>query len=211
LSSEGPRKALSLNDFYAGGGAKLGTFQSVGISVDWGYVLYYLRTTLARGARWKRALAKPFLRIVAHLAAFHFRDAAMFATIVEDLPYWDNRVVPNARSKNGLRFEYSYPDELRVRTLLFRKRLRETLRPHHRILVLSNEDTLNFGHVCGTCRFGDDPERSVLDRNNRAHDVANLYVVDASFFPSSGGVNPTLTIAANALRVAREIERQLAS
>jgi len=49
----------------------------------------------------------------------------------------------------------------------------------------------------------------VLDRNNRAHDVSNLYVVDASFFPSSGGTNPTLTIAANALRVAGSIEQTL--
>jgi choline dehydrogenase-like flavoprotein len=49
----------------------------------------------------------------------------------------------------------------------------------------------------------------VLDRDNRAHDVANLYVVDASFFPSSGGTNPGLTIAANALRVAEVIDREL--
>ena len=59
-----------------------------------------------------------------------------------------------------------------------------------------------LAHVCGTCRFGDDPQTSVLDRNNRAHGIDNLYVVDASFFPSSGGTNPALTIAANALRVA---------
>lgn len=62
-----------------------------------------------------------------------------------------------------------------------------------------------LAHVCGTCRFGDDPASSVLDRNNRAHGVANLYVVDASFFPSSGGTNPALTIAANALRVAEHM------
>jgi choline dehydrogenase-like flavoprotein len=49
----------------------------------------------------------------------------------------------------------------------------------------------------------------VLDRNNRAHDVSNLYVVDASFFPSSGGTNPSLTIAANALRAAGAIHAQL--
>ena len=59
-----------------------------------------------------------------------------------------------------------------------------------------------LGHVCGTCRFGDDPATSVLDRNNRTHEVANLYVVDGSFLPTSGGTNPSLTIAANALRVA---------
>jgi choline dehydrogenase-like flavoprotein len=56
-------------------------------------------------------------------------------------------------------------------------------------------------HQCGTCRFGDDPATSVLDRNCRTHDVDNLYVVDGSFFRSSAAVNPTLTIIANALRV----------
>jgi choline dehydrogenase-like flavoprotein len=59
----------------------------------------------------------------------------------------------------------------------------------------------SLGHQVGTCRFGEDPKTSVLDLNCRAHDVDNLYVVDGSFFVSSGAVNPTLTIIANALRV----------
>ena len=54
----------------------------------------------------------------------------------------------------------------------------------------------------GTCRFGDDPETSVLDRNCRSHEVENLYVVDGSFMPSSGAVPTTLTIVANSFRVA---------
>ena len=56
-------------------------------------------------------------------------------------------------------------------------------------------------HQVGTCRFGTDPQTSVLDLNCRAHDLDNLYLVDASFFPTSGAVNPSLTIIANALRV----------
>ena len=59
-----------------------------------------------------------------------------------------------------------------------------------------------LAHACGTCRFGDDPNDSVLNRFNKTHDIDNLYVVDASFFPTSGGINPSLTIAANALRIA---------
>ena len=110
-----------------------------------------------------------------------------------------------------MHFEYRYSEELRERTRLYRKRLAAVLKPHHRIMVLTGENNLNFGHTCGTCRFGDDPATSVLDRNNRAHDVENLYVTDASFFPSSGGTNPSLTIAANALRVADAIHRQLSS
>jgi choline dehydrogenase-like flavoprotein len=64
-------------------------------------------------------------------------------------------------------------------------------------------------HQCGTMRFGDDPGASVLDRDCRMHEVANVYVADASFFPSSGAVNPTLTILANALRVADRILERL--
>jgi choline dehydrogenase-like flavoprotein len=57
-------------------------------------------------------------------------------------------------------------------------------------------------HQNGTVRFGHDPKTSALDRNCKAHELDNLYVVDASFFCSSGAVNPALTIMANALRVA---------
>ena len=64
---------------------------------------------------------------------------------------------------------------------------------------------LNGTHVCGTCRFGNDPRTSVLDRDNRVHDLDNLYVLDASFFPSSGSINPSLTIIANSLRASDKI------
>ncbi|MCI0663424.1 MAG: GMC oxidoreductase, partial [Acidobacteria bacterium] len=64
-------------------------------------------------------------------------------------------------------------------------------------------------HQNGTVRFGDDPKTSALDRNCKAHDLDNLYVVDASFFPSSGAVNPALTIIANALRVGDRILERL--
>ena len=60
-----------------------------------------------------------------------------------------------------------------------------------------------------TLRFGQDPKGSVLDPNCRAHDLDNLYAVDASFFPSGGAVNPALTIIANALRVADHLQDRL--
>jgi choline dehydrogenase-like flavoprotein len=64
-------------------------------------------------------------------------------------------------------------------------------------------------HQAGTARFGRDPLTSVLDLDCKAHDLDNLYLTDASFFPSIGAVNPTLTIIANALRVADRIRQRL--
>ena len=64
-------------------------------------------------------------------------------------------------------------------------------------------------HQNGTLRFGTDPKTSALDVNCKAHEVDNLYVVDGSFFVSSGAVNPALTIMANALRVGDHIISRL--
>ena len=65
-------------------------------------------------------------------------------------------------------------------------------------------------HQVGTCKFGSDPQTTVLNLDCRTHDVNNLYVVDGSFFPSMGAVNPTLTIIANALRVSDRLKDNLA-
>lgn len=73
---------------------------------------------------------------------------------------------------------------------------------HHRnVYLYEGMDIAATAHQAGTARFGTDPVSSVLDVNCKAHDIDNLYVVDSSFFPSIGAVNPTLTIIANALRV----------
>ncbi len=79
-----------------------------------------------------------------------------------------------------------------------------------RSLYLGKDIALSgTAHQAGTCRFGTDPATSVLNLDCRAHEVENLYVTDASFFPSIGAVNPTLTIIANALRVADIIRDRL--
>lgn len=70
-------------------------------------------------------------------------------------------------------------------------------------------DISGMSHQNGTCRFGTDPASSVLDLNCKAHDLENLYVLDASFFPSCGAFNPALTIAANALRVGDHLIQQV--
>jgi choline dehydrogenase-like flavoprotein len=71
----------------------------------------------------------------------------------------------------------------------------------HDIYLTQDIPLSGVAHQVGTVRFGTDPATSVLDTNCKAHDVDNLYVVDGSFFPSIGAVNPSLTIIANAMRV----------
>jgi choline dehydrogenase-like flavoprotein len=203
-SAEGPPKTIAFNDFYVHDGIKLGTFQSLsGSDMVRGTVLWYLRSVVDRDPRWSRKVIRPALPVVALLATLYFKHAGAFAAIIEDLPYYENRVVPDEKAESGVRFRYTVPDELRERIAAYRKVLARALAPHR--LVVLPADNINYGHVCGTCRFGDDPDASVLDRDNRAHDIENLYVADSSFFPSSGGTNPSLTIAANALRVADRI------
>jgi choline dehydrogenase-like flavoprotein len=86
------------------------------------------------------------------------------------------------------------------------------MHPHlvPRNLFVGNRIPLaGVAHQNGTIRFGRDPKTSALDANCKAHDLDNLYVVDGSFFPSSGAVNPALTIMANALRVGDHLLAQL--
>jgi choline dehydrogenase-like flavoprotein len=68
----------------------------------------------------------------------------------------------------------------------------------------TNQDT---SHLMGTCRMGDDPNASVVDPDGRAWDIPNLWICDGSLFPTSGAVNPSLTIQAMALRIGDRIER----
>jgi choline dehydrogenase-like flavoprotein len=210
LSTIGPKKALSLNDFYISDGVKLGNLQSVGVPVTSEYVYSFLRSKFQKAPKWQQIFVQQFLlHWVAQAAAFYFRSTAVFATITEDLPYLENRVIVAPDAKNGMRFEYKYTEDLRSRSTIFRKKITTLLKSKYKIFVLTGRNNINFGHACGTCRFGSDPITSVLNSDNRAHDIQNLYVTDASFFPSSGGTNPSLTVAANAIRVAEVINRQL--
>jgi choline dehydrogenase-like flavoprotein len=137
------------------------------------------------------------------------RHSMDFWLQAEDLPHPDNRVYYKD-GKVHLDLTATNPQAL---THLKRK-LREILTQIGWPAVLL-ERSLYLGkdigqsgtaHQAGTCRFGADPATSVLNLDCRAHEVDNLYITDASFFPSIGAVNPTLTIIANALRVADIIQ-----
>src|SRR5437868_1718712 len=131
----------------------------------------------------------------------------------EDLPDPDNRVTLD---RNGdVVLSYTPNNDAGHKRLI--RKLESLLQhldmhPHlvPRNLFVGNRIPLaGVTHQNGTVRFGRDPKTSALDANCKAHEVENLYVVDGSFFPSSGAVNPALTIMANALRVGDRILEQL--
>ena len=130
----------------------------------------------------------------------------------EDLPRPDNRIF-----YDGDKVVLSVDEGRQEAAHRLKKKLELLLEPIgalpillDRSLYLGKKIPLNgTAHQAGTCRFGTDPASSVLDLDCRAHEVDNLYVADASFFPSIGAVNPTLTIIANALRVADRIKERL--
>jgi choline dehydrogenase-like flavoprotein len=121
----------------------------------------------------------------------------------EDLPSLDNRVTVEPDGRIRLRYR---PNNLKPHRMLVKETKRILRRLGFWIVVKHSHGSKNTTHQCGTVCFGTDPRDSVLDSYCRAHDVENLFVVDASFFPSSAAVNPGLTIAAQALRVADHIK-----
>ncbi len=128
-----------------------------------------------------------------------------FWLTAEDLPHPDNRVTLREDGTirvNYNRTNYTAYEKLKEKLKQVFVKLGET-DPDYRDTQWNGYDLdiSGMSHQNGTLRFGPDPATSVLDLNCKAHDLDNLYVVDASFFPSCGAFNPALTIAANALRV----------
>jgi choline dehydrogenase-like flavoprotein len=192
------QKTLSLNDFYLR-------------SDDWEFPLGHISfvgkldaISLSAGAP---AIAPGF---TLELMAKHSLD---FWLTSEDLPDPNNRVTLNRDGKIMLSYTPNN-EECHQRLIKKLKYLLNHLEPGMSIIprnlfVGQRIPLAGVAHQNGTIRFGDDPKTSALDRNCRAHEVENLYVVDASFFPSSGAVNPALTIIANALRVGDHIREVL--
>ncbi len=146
----------------------------------------------------------PFEKMAAHSMDFWLQS--------EDLPRAENRI-----SYDGAKVVLSITEGSEEAAKRLKGKLKDLLKPIgalpillDRALYLGKNIPINgTAHQAGTCRFGTDPDRSVLDLDCRAHELDNLYVTDASFFPSIGAVNPTLTIIANALRVADHLKTRL--
>ena len=199
-------KEIGLNDFYFWEGEKYGTVQSAGAMASLAplEMLTNQPGLLPKALRLMSPAARPIYERF-------FSGGMVLAAMMEDLPYLDNRVLPPDRpstdGRQRLRLQYRlHPSEI-TRRATFLRQIKEVLQPFRVLTLRTGDNNSTLGHVCGTCRFGTDPATSVLNPNNRAHEVDNLYVVDASFFPSSTGLNPSLTVAANALRVATHIDQ----
>jgi choline dehydrogenase-like flavoprotein len=194
------QKTLGLNDFYFRGPGfdyPLGNIQMVGKS----------QGPMYKGEKPIEAGLAPMFSLdeVA-------RHAVDFWLSTEDLPRPENRVTLERDGNIKLSYTPSNqePKErlyAQLKSMLGHLGMHEHLVP--RSLYMKNEIGIGgVAHQAGTCRFGTDPATSVLDRDCKAHEVDNLFVVDTSFFPSIGAVNPALTAMANALRVGdRLLER----
>ena len=124
----------------------------------------------------------------------------------EDLPDPDNRVSLDSDGK--IRLSY-VPNNLKSHGELVKHWTKLMRSMGYPIVITQKMDIKVAMHQCGTARFGTDPRTSVLDPHCRAWDVDNLYVVDASFLPSSTAVNPSLTIVAQAVRTAEHLVRDV--
>lgn len=188
------QKTLGVNDFYFASSEydfPMGNIQMVGKS----------QAAMFRGEKPGETRFAP---------SWTLRDIATHAVdfwlSTEDLPRPENRVT--LAPDGNIAISYTQTNEEPKQRLYHQ--LKEMLSqigmhdghllPHH--AYLKNEiPVAGVAHQAGTCRFGSDPAASVLDENCRTHELDNLYVVDTSFFPSIGAVNPALTAMANALRV----------
>jgi choline dehydrogenase-like flavoprotein len=189
------QKTLALNDWYHKAEDfeyPLGGIQMLGKSDA--------EQIRANAPHWAGALSpeKPFAELAEHAVDFWLSS--------EDLPAPENRVTLGSDDSVHLAVD----EKNNVEGL---KRLRHKLQSmlgdlgmeeqlhHHSIYLHKGMPIGATAHQSGTVRFGTDPATSALDVNCKAHDLDNLYVVDTSFYPSIGAVNPSLTAIANALRV----------
>jgi choline dehydrogenase-like flavoprotein len=195
------QKTLAVSDFYFG-------------SDDFDYPLGLIQLCAASHGEQIRGEAVPsYLQWLPDLPFDKLSEYSMnFWLQSEDLPRPENRI-----SYDGEKVVLAITEGNQVAAKGLKRKLESLLGVigAHPVLL---ERSLYLGknipisgtaHQAGTCRFGADPRTSVLNLDCRAHQLDNLYVTDASFFPSIGAVNPTLTIIANALRVADHIKTRL--
>lgn len=191
------QKTLAVSDFYFG-------------SDDWQYPLGLIQMcATSHGAQIRGEALPSWLEWVPKMPFEEMARYSMdFWLSSEDLPRAENRIF-----YDGERVVLDVTENNMEAHQRLRKKLEQILNAAgahplllERSLYLGKDIPISgTAHQAGTARFGTDPRSSVLDLDCKLHELDNLYVADASFFPSIGAVNPTLTIVANALRVADRI------
>jgi hypothetical protein len=195
------QKTLGLNDFYLNGQSRpLGSIQMLGKSNAMAMKGEEPRLTML-APRWS-------LDEVA-------RHAVDFWLTTEDVPKPGNRVTVDRDGSVHLAYRPTNDDEATGLYRELKKILNHVGMAAHHVLdknfyLSMDVPVAGVAHQAGTCRFGTDPATSVLDVNCKAHELDNLYVVDTSFFPSIGAVNPALTAMANAIRVGDHLLTRMA-
>jgi choline dehydrogenase-like flavoprotein len=196
------QKTLGLNDFYLGSddfSYPLGNIQMVGKS----------QAPMFHGEKPAETRLAPSWTLES--MALHAVD---FWLSTEDLPRAENRVTVDGDGRLTLRYAPTN-DVPKERLYAQLKSMLGKLNMHsdhlfHRFAYMKNEiPVAGVAHQAGTCRFGADESASVLNRDCRAHELDNLYVVDTSIFPSIGAVNPALTAMANSMRVGDHLLERL--
>jgi choline dehydrogenase-like flavoprotein len=192
------QKTLAINDFYLAGAHApypLGQIQSQGRT--------HAVMAKVTGDNWRAGPLE-----MKHIPLWAYEEWVSRATdwlaMTEDLPDPDSRVRVDSHGRIVLDYR---PNNLKAHAQLvdLLRGILGRLGYWSPRIFAHSAGSKNTTHQCGTLVFGTDSRTSVLDPFCRTHDVSNLFVVDASFFPSSAAVNPGLTIAAQALRTADHI------
>ncbi len=180
------QKSLCINDFYLANNVKpypLGNVQGLG-KLQGGMLTANMKAV----PEW--------------LMSWFAKRSVDWWVMSEDLPDPENRVTLDDDGK--IRLSYK-PNNLKSHGELVKHWTKMIKSLGYPIIITQKMDIKVAMHQCGTARFGNDPKTSVLDSYCKVWDIDNLYVVDASFLPSSTAVNPSLTIVAQAVRTAEHI------
>jgi choline dehydrogenase-like flavoprotein len=197
------QKTLAVNDFYFGTDGydyPIGQIQMVGKS----------------NAEAMKGEEPALTKLAPHWSlADTARHAVDLWLTTEDLPDPNNRVTLNDQGNVQLAYTTTNNEEAdrlyhEVKEMLNHVGMADHHVLHKNFYMHMSIPIAGVAHQAGTTRFGRDPGDSVLDENCKAHELDNLYVVDTSFFPSIGAVNPALTAIANAIRVGEHIAGRIA-
>jgi choline dehydrogenase-like flavoprotein len=196
------QKTLAVNDFYFG-------------AKDFDYPVGQIQMVGKSNAEAMKGEEPKLTKLAPHFSlAETARHVVDFWLTTEDLPLPDNRVTLDGDGNVHLAYRPSNDEEAGRLYHELKEILNHAGLADHHILdknfyMHMSIPIAGVAHQAGTCRFGTDPTTSVLDANCKAHELDNLYVVDTSFFPSIGAVNPALTAMANAIRVGEHLNERL--